>query len=164
MKIWPLFFCLVSASAFASIRFEDKALTMVPKGQIFQNNFREVVVRTTTGTKIKLEFDRNGTLQEASGLNLNRGDEFEPGIGLITLSTAAHKVVKSGHKVRGDWNLEKDFQWGWVYELIEEEHDRKIFHIVNAKTGKLLKSINVPIQTQIDLPTSKPQGQQESKP
>lgn len=144
-------------------KLDTEALAMVPKGKVLDQSFREVTVKTESGTKVKLEFERQGKLQEASGLNLNRGDEFEPGSGLISLSTAAQSASKSGHQVKGGWNLEKDPQYGWVYELAEEETDRKLIHLVNAKNGKVVRSINAPRNSAHESPASSPQNQQEEK-
>ncbi|HXH76144.1 MAG TPA: PepSY domain-containing protein [Bacteriovoracaceae bacterium] len=139
-----LFTLLFQSSFGAAPKVESKALTMVPKGRIVLINFREVTLKTESGTKVELEFERQGTLQEASGLNLNRGDEFEPGQGLMSLSSVAQKVTKAGHPIKGEWKLEKDDQYGWVYELAEDKDDQKVYHIVNAKTGKLINSVDVP--------------------
>lgn len=154
----------LSMSALGALEKIDKeALTMVPKGTIFIQTFREMTVKTTSGTKVKIEFERQGRLQEGSGLNLNRGDEFEPGSGLISLSSAAQAVAQTGHQVKGEWNLEKDSQYGWIYELLEEKQDNKTFHLVNAKTGKVIRSVNVNLEIATDAKAASPPIQPEAK-
>lgn len=59
------------------------AVSMVPRGKMIEENGREFLVKTTSGTKVIVEFHRQGGLQEASGKNLNQGDDLEPGDGLI---------------------------------------------------------------------------------
>jgi hypothetical protein len=140
-----ILFCLSSLSAMGSIKpmeaIEKTALSMIPKGKLIARIAREYIIKTEAGTKIKLEFERNGKFEEASGLNLNRGDEFEPGMGLISLGTAARSLAGTGHDVKGDWNLEKDSTHGWVYEMAGETDGEVIFHLVNATSGQFIGSI-----------------------
>jgi hypothetical protein len=107
----------------------ELALSMVPRGKILEENGREILVKTAMGTKVTIEFHRNGGFQEASGKNLNQGDDLEPGDGLISLSTAA--LVIKGHAPEGYWTLEKDQILGWIYDFN--------LGIVDAKTGKILE-------------------------
>lgn len=106
------------------------ATQMVPKGRIYETEGRDIILRTMIGTKVRIEFKRNGGFQEAKGMNLNKGDEFEPGDGLISLGTAAKRLTKSGFKPEGHWRLSEDNQFGWVYEIDQ--------HLINAKTGDIL--------------------------
>lgn len=109
------------------------AVSMVPRGKMIEENGREFLVKTTSGTKVIVEFHRQGGLQEASGKNLNQGDDLEPGDGLISLSTAAQGFERPGP--RGYWTLEKDQVLGWIYDFN--------LGVVDAKTGKLLERMNV---------------------
>lgn len=109
----------------------ETATSMVPRGKLVENYGRDFIIKTTAGTKIGIEFTLGGKLQEASGKNLNQGDELEPGEGLISLSSAAHKLTEKGLKPQGYWTLEEDKSLGWIYELEES--------IVEAKSGKILK-------------------------
>jgi hypothetical protein len=106
----------------------DLALSMVPRGRVIEVHGREFLVKTASGSKVNIEFHRNGSLQEASGKNLNQGDDLEPGDGLISLSTAARGVKMASP--RGYWTLENDQVLGWIYEFD--------LGIVDARTGKLL--------------------------
>lgn len=122
-----LFSCLLS---FASAEI---ALQMVPRGKVFEEQGRDYILKTPSGTKIRIEFKRDGTFEEAKGMNLNYGDEFEPGEGLISLGTAAKEITKKiGTKPQGHWRLSKDTKLDWVYELGEE--------LVNAKNGEFISS------------------------
>jgi hypothetical protein len=119
---------LFSHSAFSLT--PDLALSMVPRGKFEEQNGRDFTIKTGAGTKIGIEFERSGKFQEAQGNNLNRGDELEPGDGLISLSTAAQTLVKKGITPQGHWVLDKDEKHGWVYEFENT--------LINAKNGELI--------------------------
>ncbi len=143
VKMAVVLACLISSlSALGSIEpVETTALSMVPRGVLIAKIAREYFVKTIAGTKIKVEFGHDGKFEEASGMNLNHGDEFEPGMGLISLGSAARAVVSIGYPVRGDWNLEKDSTHGWVYEMAGENNEEEIFHLINATSGQFIGSI-----------------------
>lgn len=124
---------LLSQAAFAIT--PDIALSMVPRGRLEEQSGRDFVVKTMAGTKIGVEFQRNGKFEEAKGFNLNKGDELEPGDGLISLSTAAQSLVRKGIVPKGQWVLDKDERLGWVYEFENT--------IVNAKTGKIVNELEL---------------------
>ncbi len=119
---------LFSSSAFSLT--PETALSMVPRGKLIDQSGRDFIIKTTAGTKIGVEFRRNGKFEEAKGLNLNRGDELEPGEGLISLSSAAHALVQKGITPQGHWVLDQDEKHGWVYEFENT--------LVDAKSGKLI--------------------------
>lgn len=106
---------------------------MVPKSKLFENHGRVLILKTMAGTKIDIEFKLNGDFKEAFGVNLNRGDDFEPGDGLISLSSAAQKLLTKGVKPEGAWILENDDQLGWIYDLQGT--------IISAKNGRFIKKI-----------------------
>jgi uncharacterized membrane protein YkoI len=83
---------------------------------------------------------RNGELSEASGDHLNKGDLFEPGQGLITLSTAAQSVTKAGNILKDEWEFEKDSKYGWVYSFEGERKGNSMDFMVDAKTGAIVKA------------------------
>lgn len=119
---------LLSTGAYAAT---EVALSMVPRGKLVETIGRDFVIKTTAGTKIGIEFTRDGKLEEAKGVNLNKGDELEPGDGLLSLSSVAQILQGTGIKPQGFWMLEQDKDMGWVYEFEG--------NIVSAKTGKILK-------------------------
>jgi hypothetical protein len=133
--------CFSSIAALEKI--QSSALSMVPKGEFMERGLREITVKTQAGTKIKIDFLRQGQFKKASGLNLNRGDEFEPGQGLLSLGSVAQSLALRGHQVRGEWNLEKDQQDEWLYELVEEAVGEKTYHFIHARNGKLMESIEL---------------------
>ncbi|MFP5384674.1 MAG: hypothetical protein ACLGHN_01250 [Bacteriovoracia bacterium] len=134
----------------------DVAKSMVPRGKIIEELGRDFIVRTEGGTNVKIEFSLDGKFQEASGKNLNQGDELEPGDGLISLSTAAQALQKTGVKPQGYWLLEKDPKMGWIYEV------RK--NVVSAKSGEiLLKSPEVSISENASEDTSQNYHQNPSE-
>jgi hypothetical protein len=139
MKAILPFLLLSSFSLGASETPYKQCSTMVPQGKVIHQASREFTVKTRAGTKIKVEFERNGNFQEASGLNLHAGDEFEPGQGLMSLGSIAKSLTEKGHKVKGDWNLERDSTHGWIYELAtHDEDDQIIYRSLKAQDGSLL--------------------------
>lgn len=102
---------------------------MVPRGRLDEHIGRDVIIKTSAGTKIAIGFSRAGDLKEAKGRNLNAGDELEPGEGLISLSSAAQKLPKKDFK--GHWILERDKELGWIYEIESR--------IISARSGSILK-------------------------
>lgn len=125
---------LFSHSAFSLT--PDVAISMVPRGKLMDQSGRDFIIKTGAGTKIGIEFERNGKFQEAKGHNLNRGDELEPGDGLISLSTAAQSLVKKGIVPQGHWVLDHDANHGWVYEFENT--------LVNAKSGEVISEYALP--------------------
>lgn len=107
---------------------------MVPRGKISETLGRDFIVKTLAGSKIDIEFKLNGDFKQAGGKNLNKGDELEPGNGLLSLSSVAQKVSSLGHKPQGFWKLEMDKHLGWIYDFNHQ-------FILSAKTGELLKKI-----------------------
>lgn len=128
MKVILTALMLISMQTHASV---DIAKSMVPRGKIAETLGRDFIVKTKAGTKIGIEFTRGGQLEEAFGKNLNQGDDFEPGEGLISLGSAAQKIHESGIRPQGYWLLEKDQTMGWIYEVNGT--------IISAKTGEILK-------------------------
>lgn len=136
MKIWfTIAFITLTCSSFSGT--PETASSMVPRGKVIETIGRDYKVKTRAGTKIDIEFRRDGRLEEARGLNLNKGDELEPGEGLISLSTAAQKLHLLGNKVEGFWVLEQDEEMGWIYEFSEA--------IVSARDGRVIKTKRSPL-------------------
>jgi hypothetical protein len=113
----------------------DLAISMVPRGKLENQTGRDFVIKTVAGTKIGIEFERNGKFEEANGNNLNKGDELEPGDGLISLSSAAQTLVTKGISPQGHWVLDKDDKLGWVYEFENT--------LVDARTGKVINELSL---------------------
>lgn len=126
--IWILFLPLLSFAA------PDIATSMVPRGKLIETWGRDYIVRSRTGTNIGVQFSLDGKFEEATGKNLNKGDELEPGEGLLSLSTAAQIMHKRGLTPEGYWVIEKDEKHGWIYEFNRG--------ILNAKTGEIIKAVN----------------------
>ncbi len=130
MKRLYLIFFLILLSLGADAA-SDIALSMVPRGRLIETIGRDFIIKTTAGTKIGIEFTRDGKFEEAKGGNLDKGDELEPGDGLMSLSSIAQLLQKAGIKPQGYWLLENDKKMGWIYEFQEIT--------VNAVNGKILK-------------------------
>lgn len=141
MKGLALVLTVISFSAHAVVS-DTIALSMVPRGKVDLQQGRDFTIKSLAGTKIKIEFRRNGSFEEASGDNLNKGDELEPGEGMISLSSAAQKLQESGIKPEGHWSLEKDPKLGWIYEMNHQ-------HIIDAKTGKSISDNDSPKTVQL---------------
>lgn len=121
---------------FTGIVFADEgvSLSMVPHGRLFETRGRTYILKSKGGSKIQIRYNLDGSFKDASGIDLNRGDELEPGDGLVSLSTVAKELGKGGDEPRGFWILEKDKNLGWIYDIQGT--------LVNAKTGKILSKIS----------------------
>lgn len=142
MKGFALVLTAISFSAQAVIS-ETVALSMVPRGKVDIQQGRDFTIKSLAGTKIKIEFRRTGKFEEAFGDNLNKGDELEPGEGMISLSSAAQKLQEKGIKPEGHWSLEHDPKFGWIYEMNHQ-------HIIDAKTGKSINDTDSLKTVQLD--------------
>ena len=142
MKGLALVITAIAFSAHAVVS-ETVALSMVPRGKLDIQQGRDFTIKSLAGTKIKIEFRRSGTFEEASGDNLNKGDELEPGEGMISLSSAAQKLQEKGIKPEGHWSLEQDPKFGWIYEMNHQ-------HIIDAKTGKSINDTDSLKTVQLD--------------
>lgn len=110
--------------------FEDLSKSMVPRSKIHETRGRTYLLRTKAGSNVTIRYNLDGTFKDASGVDINRGDELEPGEGLLSLSTVAQLAKKNGEKLAGFWILEKDQQLGWLYDIGGT--------LINAKTGKMI--------------------------
>lgn len=129
-----LLMTLLFVSSVFATEPKDQALSMVPRGKISETHGRDYIIKTKAGSKIDIEFDLEGKLKQATGKNLNMGDELEPGDGLMSLSSVARQLDQLGQKPSGHWKLEKDKHLGWIYDLNSQ-------FILSAHTGKVLKKI-----------------------
>lgn len=126
----------LSFSAIAAIDINKEALKYVPNGKVEAVEKNEAKVRTSGGTIVEVEFDRNGNLEEASG-DMASKDTFVPGNGLLSLTDAVAAMKKAGKNVDGEWSLEKDFARDWEYEFEGFENGKSMEYTLNAKTGKI---------------------------
>ncbi len=135
-----VFFLLLVPLYSLSKATEELVKSMVPGGKVSTHIGSDFSVRTQAGTKVVIEFSRQGDLDEASGLNLGSGDIFEPGNSLISLGSAAQVVQKLGQKVKGQWRLERDLERGWIYELSGTHEQEDFDYLVDAKKAQLIKA------------------------
>ena len=117
----------------------NQALKFIPGGEIVQEKLHEVKVKTPQGTIVEVEFNGDGSFEEASGDNLEK-DIFVPDTGLVTLKDAVESIKKDGKSPVGDWELDRSFLSGWRYKFEGFEKGQKFDYYVDAKTGKLIKS------------------------
>ncbi len=137
MKIIIMLILCTKVWAFEEVN-DQISLSMVPRGKIVEKERRYYKIKTRSGTRISVELYRNGNLEEASGRNLNGGDDFEPGQGLISLSTAAKFAIIPGTQLNGRWILDEDKKLGWIYEFYGEQKGTDLEILVNARTGKMI--------------------------
>lgn len=130
---------LISFGVTADTDFGKMATKLVPRGTVQQVDRDEVTVKTAAGTILEIEFNRDGSLDEASG-DMATKDNFVPGNGLLELKDAVAALEKNGKKAEGEWSLDKDFMREWEYEFEGYENNQKYEYVINAKTGALLKS------------------------
>ena len=130
---------VISFNAQSATDKDKKALNFVPGGEIQSSGKDEIKVKTTAGTIVEVELDRDGSLDEASG-EFALKDSFVPGKGLLSLNKAVEAMKKHGKTVEGEWSLEKDFLRDWEYEFEGVENNKKYEYALNAKTGELIKS------------------------
>ena len=117
---------------------EELVKSMVPHGEIGQKIGQDYFIKTKAGTKVTVEFDQTGIFDEASGLNLGKGDIFEPGNKLIALETVALTVAGKGSRLTGEWKLEKDSRLGWVYHITGLRDEENLQYLVNAHNSQLI--------------------------
>jgi len=129
-----------SCLCFADESIESTALSMIPRGKISRNKAPTFIIKTLAGTEVELAFKKDGKFKTAKGSNLGLGDDCEPGMGLISLSSAARGLNEFGHKVLGKWKLNKDSNHGWVYEL-NAAHTQEVIHLVNAASGHFIGTL-----------------------
>lgn len=121
---------------FTGLVFADEgiSLSMVPHGKLFETRGRTFILKSKGGSKIQIRYNLDGSFKDASGIDLNRGDELEPGDGLVSLSTIAKELGRLGSEPRGFWILEKDIKLGWIYDIQGT--------LVDAKTGKIISRVS----------------------
>lgn len=117
----------------------DASLKLVPGGKVIQEQTKEVKVQTPEGTLVEVEFEKNGTFEEASGDNVDK-DILVPGNNLLPLKDAIASLKKANKTPVGEWSLDQSFVQGWHYEFEGFENNQKMDYVVDAKSGKLLSS------------------------
>lgn len=123
----------------AAATIKESALTFVPKGTIVQEKDKEIKIQTEAGGIVEVEFQRDGTFEEASGESLDK-DIFVPGQGLLSLKDALASLKTAGKNPSGGWSIEKSLTQDWYYDFEGYESGAKMEYRVDAKTGKLLSS------------------------
>ncbi|MFA5582911.1 MAG: hypothetical protein WDA09_01750 [Bacteriovoracaceae bacterium] len=124
-----------------------------PESNSNGQNENIVKIKTKNNTYITIINNKNGQMEIAEGVNLNRGDIFDPGQGILPLSEIEKRMSLLGEKTYGKWRLIKYQEFGWVYQLNVASPDHALFHMVNAYSGQLIGSITklapLPIEGQV---------------
>lgn len=116
------------------------ATKFVSGGKIVEEDGDEFAVQTSKGTKVELELQKDGKIEEASGEKAMAGDVFTPTEGnLISLEKAADSLKKSGKMPTGEWSFEETNRHGWVYEFEGKEDNKNFDYSVSAKDGKIIR-------------------------
>jgi uncharacterized membrane protein YkoI len=131
--------CLILPFTASGSDFTETALKFVPGGKVVQEKIKEVKVQTPKGSIVEIEFERNGTFEEASGDNLDQ-DIFVPEEGRLPLQKVVAELIKQGKSPKGEWSMEHSFFKGWHYEFEGYENGLKYDYVVDAKSGKLIAS------------------------
>ena len=97
-----------------------------------------IKIKTKHHTLITIGLDAQGGWEESSGVNLNRGDEFFPGQGLLSLGQVERRMSMLGRKIHGRWRLIKYQQYGWVYQVNAQSKNQQTFLMLNAYSGQLI--------------------------
>lgn len=101
-------------------------------------------LKTKRNTFIDLYLDQQGRLELAQGMNLNRGDIFNPGKGLLDLTTIEQKMISQGEKIYGKWRLIKYQEYGWVYQVnVASKKEQSLFYLINAYSAQLIGTISL---------------------
>ncbi len=109
-----------------------------PQAQEVIINQNLIKIRTKHNTLITIDLNANGEWEEISGVNLNRGDEFFPGQGLLSLGQVEKRMLMLGKKIYGRWRLIKYQQYGWVYQVNAQNKNQQSFLMLNAYSGQLI--------------------------
>lgn len=142
---FTLITCLLSIT-FPVLSFANKATLiesankMVPESKLILQDGSELSLQTPKGTLVEVEFNNDGSIDEASGNSATHGDVFLPPGNLMNLNDAITALQKAGKSPTGDWTFEKSIIHGWVYEFEGSENGKMMEYLLDAKSGKLLKS------------------------
>ncbi|WP_413581899.1 hypothetical protein [Bdellovibrio sp. HCB288] len=138
------FLILVGLSAQAKSatdkQMRESLTKIVPQGNIVQQDGHEYKLTTARNTLMEVDFNRDGTIDEASGDAAETGDALVPGEGRKSLEEVVKSLNVAGKKASGDWSFKKSFTHGWIYEVEGFEGGKKMEYLVSAKDGSLIKA------------------------
>lgn len=120
-------------------QIRESLMKMVPESKVVRQDGKEYKLTTSKETLMEVEFNRDGTIDDASGDAAVAGDVFAPGDGMMTLAQAVESLKKVGKTPSGDWSYKKSFMHGWVYEMEGFESGKKMEYLISAKDGSLVK-------------------------
>ncbi|MBY0516785.1 MAG: PepSY domain-containing protein [Bacteriovoracaceae bacterium] len=131
-----ILFSLITLSAYAA----PDLVKLVPQSTIAGKTKTEIKLKTKAGTIVEIGIDDEGEMEEASGSLADKGDEFEPGDKSLSLKAVVEILKKEGKKLQGEWTYEENEEGDWVYDFEGIEKNKDVDYIVNATTGKILKT------------------------
>ena len=136
-----LLFCIILGSATSTVcsaSYQD----LSPEAQEVIIGSKTIKIKTKGHTLITIKRDAVGKWEEISGVNLNRGDVFLPGQGLLSLEQVARKMLQQGRKIYGRWRLIKYQEYGWVYQVNAHNKTQATFLMLNAYSGQLIGELS----------------------
>ena len=117
--------------------FEDHEITrFVPQGKIVAKKKDEVKVQTKNGTYVVLEFNKDGSLEEASGDQIKR-DVFTPSQGSLELKDILNILEKRNVLLAGEWSYEVGFFGNAIYQVDTFRNNQEVELSLDAKTGEV---------------------------
>lgn len=149
----PYIFITLSLLITMSMTSANDFTYVSPQSNVLQEGPKIIKLRTKNNTDIDILFNHKGQLEVAEGVNLNRGDIFIPGQGMLSLSEIERRMLSLGERIYGKWRLVKYQEYGWVYKVNAAGKGRPIFHLVNAYSGQLIGSMTqldpLPLESQV---------------
>lgn len=123
--------------------FKDKVVNYVSGAKVVEAHGDEYALQTPKGTKVEVELNRDGSIDEASGKAAVSGDVFTPsaieGKEMISLEKATESLKRSGKMPTGEWQFEKSWRHGYVYEFEGKEDGKDHEYSVRATDGKIVR-------------------------
>lgn len=139
LKAFVLGLMIYSAQGHTQPDMKNTALKFVPEGQVVSESVREFKIRTKNNTVVEIEFERDGSFEEASGKDVQK-DVLVTDLGIKSLEDALKSARAEGKSPIGEWSLDKSMLRGWYYEFEGFEDGKKMEYVVDAKTGKIISS------------------------
>ncbi len=57
----------------------------------------------------------------------------------MALESVAKSLEVKGHRIIGEWRLERDSKLGWIYELSGLKDEENVNYVVNARNSLLIR-------------------------
>lgn len=142
MPYMIIFLTLIFSATNASSSIAKNYDHFSPDATVIISTHQEIQIKTKRNTLIQILLDERGKLVMADGVNLNRGDLFYPGHGLLNLDQVETKMNQQGERIYGKWRLIEYQEYGWIYQVnVVTKNGESLFHLINAYTGQFIGSM-----------------------